>query len=77
METWDRLTAAREEKRGWKEGEEISQRTCMNDPRTWTMVWGLTVGAEGEMGGGRQRGKSWDNCNRITVKIIHNVVLNY
>ena len=28
----------------WKEGEVTSQRTCMNDPWTWTMVWGLTVG---------------------------------
>ena len=28
-----------------KKGEGISQRTCMNDPQTGTMVWGLTVGA--------------------------------
>ena len=26
----------------FKEGEEISQRTYVNDPWTGTMVWGLT-----------------------------------
>ena len=26
----------------WKEREGISQRTCMNDPWTWTTVWSLT-----------------------------------
>ena len=31
----------------WKEGEGTRQRTCMNDPQTWTMVWGLTLGVEG------------------------------
>ena len=25
----------------------------------------LTLGAEGGMGRGGQRGKNWDNCNRI------------
>ena len=57
---------------GWgeqgKEGEVTSQRTYMNNPWTWTMVWGLTVGAGGGLGGGRQREKIWDNCNRITIK---------
>ena len=43
--------------RWWKEGEGISQRTCMNDPSTWTMVWGWTVGAGGGRGRGGQRGK--------------------
>ena len=28
----------------WKEGEGVSQRTCMNDPWMWTTVWGLNVG---------------------------------
>ena len=28
----------------WKEEEGISQRACMNDPWTWTTVWGWTVG---------------------------------
>ena len=48
IETWNRLTATREqgvEGKWWKEGEGISQRTCMNDPQTWTKLWGLTVGA--------------------------------
>ena len=31
-------------------------------------VWGLTVGPGGGKGGGGQRGKNWDNCNRITIK---------
>ena len=30
---WDRL----------KVHEGTRQRTCVNDPWTWTMVWGLTV----------------------------------
>ena len=29
----------------WEGGEGTSQRTCMNDPQTWTTVWGLTRGA--------------------------------
>ena len=28
----------------WEDGEGTSQRTCMNDPQTWTTVWGLSVG---------------------------------
>ena len=28
---------------GRKEGEGTIQRTCMNDPWIWPMVWGLTV----------------------------------
>ena len=40
-----------------KEGEEISQRTYMNDPWTWTMVWGLTELVRGRLSGGVQRGK--------------------
>ena len=39
----------------------------MNDPRTWTTVWELTVGAGDGMGGGEQRRKNWDNGNRITI----------
>ena len=67
METWNRLTAARGKSgvEWWKEGERTSQRTCMNDPWTWTMVWELTVGAGDGLGGGGQRGTIWDNCNRI------------
>ena len=40
----------------------------MNDPWTWTTVWGLTVGVRGRMGVGKQRGKNWDNWNRVTIK---------
>ena len=40
----------------------------MNDLQTWTVVWELTLGAGGGMGGREQRGKNWDNCNRITIK---------
>ena len=43
----------------WKEWEETSQRTCMNDPWTWTTGWGLTVGVgmgrEEESKGGKNR----------------------
>ena len=43
----------------------------MNDPRTWTAVWELTmVTGVGVMGGGGQREKIRDNCNRITIKMI-------
>ena len=59
METRNRLTVTRGkggEKQG-KEGEGTSQGTCMNDPQTWTMGWGLTVGAGDGLGRGGQRGK--------------------
>ena len=44
METWNRLTGARGEN-GGKKGK--GSKNCRNDPHTWTMVWGLTVGAGG------------------------------
>ena len=40
----------------WKEGEGISQRTCVNDPRTWTIMWERGCGGGGLDEGG-QRGK--------------------
>ena len=43
---------------------------CMNDPQTWTKVWGLTVGVGSGLGGGGQKGKNWDNCNSIDNKIF-------
>ena len=46
METVDKLTATRGKGEGeewWQEGKGNSQRTRMNDPWTWTMVWGWTV----------------------------------
>ena len=67
METENRLTAARGNggvEEWWKEGEGTSQRTCMNDPQTWTTVWGLTVGAAGGLGGGGLWGKI---RNEITI----------
>ena len=30
--------------------------------------WELTVGAGGRMGERGQKGKNWDNCNRLTIK---------
>ena len=42
----------------------------MNDPWPWTTVWGLSVGDVGGLAGGEQRGKTWDNCNRITIKYL-------
>ena len=58
-------------------GERISQRTCMNDPWTWTTLWGLTVGVEGGLGRGGQRGQHWDNCNRVTIKNNKNSLLGW
>ena len=49
-----------------EEVEGTSQRTCMNDPRTWTTVWELTVGVGDGVGGGQQKDENQDNCNRIT-----------
>ena len=60
MKTRDRLTATRsvgKEGLGWKDGEGTSQGTCLNDPRTQTIGWGLAVGGGVGLGGGEQRGK--------------------
>ena len=61
METWSRLTVSRGEVGGGitvDGGEGTRQRTCMNDPRMWTTVWGWTVGAGAWMSRGGQRGKT-------------------
>ena len=42
----------------------------MNDPWTWTTERGLTVGEKGGLGGEGQKGKNWDNCDRINNKKI-------
>ena len=42
----------------------------MNDPWTWTPVWELTVGVGVGMRRGQQKGENWENCNRITIKMI-------
>ena len=58
MESWNRLTAVREEAGGGdqlKEGEGVSQPTFMKDPWTWTTVWALTR----DDGGGLDRGERW------------------
>ena len=52
---------------GGKKVKGLVKRTCMNDPWTWTMAWELIVGVWGGMGGGWQRGKNWDDCNRIRI----------
>ena len=44
----------------------------MNGPRTWTTVlgnWRWERGM-GWMGREGKEGKNWDNCNRITIKMI-------
>ena len=41
----------------------------MNEPGTWTTEGELTVEVGDGMGGGGQRGKNWNNCNGITIKI--------
>ena len=61
-ETWkqNRLTADRGkggEREWWKEGEEISPRTCMNDSWTGTTVLGWTVGAGAGAGWRRSKGE--------------------
>ena len=47
----------------------------MNDPWTWTTMWGQTMGVEDRMGGRGQRGKNWDNCNRTTIKYLKKLKL--
>ena len=42
---------------GMVERRGISQRTCTNDPWTWTMVWGWTVGVGKWAGQRRTKGK--------------------
>ena len=50
--------------------ERRDQRTCMNDPQTWTTGWEVTAGVGDGVGEGGQREKYWDNCNKITIKMI-------
>ena len=60
METWNRLKVTRGEEgggEGWEEREGTRQSTCMNDPRTRTTVWELTMGVGFGMGRGGQRGE--------------------
>ena len=48
----------------------------MNDPWTWTMVWGLTVGAGCGLSGEGQMGKNWKNCNRIMINFFKKTLLS-
>ena len=60
METWNRPIAVGGEEgewEWWKEGEGTTQRTCMNDSWTWTVVRELTLGEKGGLGGWEQKGK--------------------
>ena len=64
METGNKQQADSVQRKGrrgdwWKEGEGASQRACTNDPRTWTTVWGWTMGVRrgGSLDRGGQRGK--------------------
>ena len=43
-------------------------RMFISDPWTWTVEWGLIKGVKGGLHGGGQRGKHWNNCNRINKK---------
>ena len=73
-EAWEHGTdwqwpVGRGEGNSGKKQKGLRQRTCMNDPWTWTIVWGLTVGMGGRgLGERQQREKNWDNCNRVTIK---------
>ena len=46
-------------------GGQKGPRARMNDPWTWTTVWGWTVRAGGGLGRQGHRGENWDNCDRI------------
>ena len=37
----------------------------MNDPQTWTIVWELTGGEDGQR---TAKGENWEKYNRITIK---------
>ena len=58
MEQTDTVGGEEEGGEWGKEGEGIRQRTCMNDPWTWTTVWGLTVGAGHEWAEEGKEGKT-------------------
>ena len=42
----------------------------MNDPWTWTMLWGFTVGAGVGWAEEDKEVKNWDNCNIIIIKFF-------
>ena len=69
---WEHTDSCKREGRGgnWlKEGEGISQRTCMNNSWPWTTLCGLTE--SGRQAGWRgAKGENWDKCNSINNKIF-------
>ena len=68
MESWNRLTAVTGEEGGGnslKEGEGISQRTCMKNSMDMYKSEGIDHGSGGRVGQRWAKGKNWDNCNSI------------
>ena len=59
MEQTDTDQGRGEEDDGGKRGKGLVKKTCVNDPRTWTAVWGLTVGVGG-----------WDQWKRVKGEIL-------
>ena len=57
MEQIDSCKRSRGRWDGLKEGERISQRTCMKDPWTGTMVRGLIMEVQGRLGRGGRKGE--------------------
>ena len=57
MEQIDSCKRSRGRWDGLKEGERISQRTCMKDPWTWTMVRGLIMEVQGRLARGGRKGE--------------------
>ena len=58
MEQTDTVGGEEEGGEWGKEGEGIRQRTCMNDPWTWTTERRLTMGERGGLDGRGQKGKN-------------------
>ena len=57
MEQTDSCRKGGRKRKWWKEGIGISQRTCMNDPWTWKMERGLTMGKSDKLGVREEKGK--------------------
>ena len=62
METQQTVGCQRKAGEGWEKTEGISQITCMNDPWTWTTMWGWTV----KEGSGLDRGgQLWKKLGQV------------
>ena len=55
-----------------QENKEISQKTWMNDPWSWTVVWGLSEGV-GDPGGGGKGGKIGTTVITKTIKYLNHL----